>query len=342
MSSTSLQTVWGMQWRLWGPVALALCSLAMPLGSANAQAPEEVSVRMDWVFSGYHAPFFVGVENGYYADEGLNVTVEPGSGSGTVAQAIGAGNGDFAAVDGGTTMNLVSKGLPVKVVMGILQRSPLSVVYRTDSGISEPKDLEGKTIGVTNGEAPLILLPAFLEATGVDQSRVSLINADAASKDAIMLAGQVDAVLNFNFLAIPPLEDAGLEVGTLNYADHGINVPGLSLIASKEFISKNPETVERFVRATVRAYEWSMAHPKEAIDILVESTPGQKIREETALRVLTLSFDLLHTDRTKGKPLGVMAPEDWREAEDLLVKYQDLNRVESVDEYFTNEFVPAE
>src|SRR3546814_17243455 len=75
----------------------------------------------------------------------------------------------------------------VKAVMGILQRSPLAVVYNMESGIKEPKDLEGKKLGVTNGEAPLILLPAFLKASNVDQSKVQLINAEAASKDAIKI-----------------------------------------------------------------------------------------------------------------------------------------------------------
>jgi NitT/TauT family transport system substrate-binding protein len=173
----------------------------------------------------------------------------------------------------------------------------------------------------------------------VDQSKISLVNADAASKDAIMLAGQVDAVLNFNFLAIPPLEEAGLDVETLNYADHGVNVPGLSLISSTEYIKSNPEAVKKFVRATVKAYEWTMEHPEDAIDILIEATPGQKIKKESALQVLKLSFDLHHSDATKGMPFGVTAPEDWASAEELLAKYQELQKGGSTDQYFTNEFL---
>jgi NitT/TauT family transport system substrate-binding protein len=328
-------------WRAckWTIAAAFLAAIAGTAGAAHAKDLQKVSVRMDWVISGYHAAFFVGVENGYYREEGLEVTVEPGNGSGVVAQAIGNGNGTFAAVDGGTMMNLASKGLPVKAVMGILQRSPLAVVYNMESGIREPKDLEGKKLGVTNGEAPLILLPAFLKASNVDQSKVQLINADAASKDVIMVAGQVDAELNFNFLAIPPLEEHGLKVGTLNYADHGINVPGLSLIARTDFIESDPDVVKGFVRATVKAYEWTMAHPEEAIDILIAANPGDKLPRASSLRTLVLSFDLLHSDATKGEPIGVMAEEDWAHAEDLLVEYTGMEKMDSPDRYFTNEFV---
>lgn len=325
--------------RKWTIIAALSVAIAGMGGTAHAEDLEKVSVRMDWVISGYHAPFFVGVANGYYREEGLDVAVEPGNGSGVVAQAIGNGNGTFAAVDGGTMMNLVSKGLPVKAIMGILQRSPLSVVYNMESGIKSPKDLEGKKLGVTNGEAPLILLPAFLKASNVDQSKVQLINADAASKDVIMVAGQVDAELNFNFLAIPPLEEHGLKVGTLNYADHGINVPGLSLIARTDYLKSNPDLVKRFVRATVKAYEWSMDHPEEAIDILIAANPGDKLPKASALRTLVLSFGLLHSDATKDKPIGVMADEDWARAEQLLVDYADMEKTDSVSNYFTNEFV---
>jgi NitT/TauT family transport system substrate-binding protein len=322
----------------WGFLG-AILFATLPINSARAEDLKKVSVRMDWVFSGYHAPFFVGVKNGYYKAEGLDVTVEPGNGSGIVAQSVGNGNDTFAAVDGGTMMNLRSKGLRVKAIMGILQRSPLSIVYRESSDIQKPKDLEGKKIGVTNGEAPLILLPAFLKVTGVDASKVSLINADPASKEAILLAGQVDGVLNFNFLAVPPLEEHGLKVKTFNYADYGINVPGLSLIARNEFLDAEPDLARKFVRATVKAYEWTVAHPEEAIDILIAANPNEKIPKSSSLRILTLSFPLLHSETTKNKPLGVMAKEDWAKAEDLLVQYQGMKRVSSPDQYFTNAFV---
>jgi len=90
--------------------SLVTCALAGALfvscgiAGAHAQGAQKVSLRMDWVISGYHTPYFVGIKKGYYKGEGLDVTVEPGNGSGNVAQAIGNGNGDLATVDGGTMM----------------------------------------------------------------------------------------------------------------------------------------------------------------------------------------------------------------------------------------------
>lgn len=318
----------------------ALVLLAVQPATVQSQELQKVSVRMDWVISAYHAPYFVGVVNGYYKAEGLDVTVDPGNGSANVAQAIGNGIGQFGAVDGGTMMQLIAKGLPVKSVMGVYQRNPIGAIYNAKSGIQKPKDIEGKTLVVTHGDAPSALLPAFIKAAGIDISKVKVIGTDAASKNAAVISGKADAAVTFSFLAMPLMEAAGLKVGTLDFADHGVNVPGLTLIANTAFIEKNPEVVRKFVRATVKAFEWSIANPQKAIDILIAANPNQKISVPTAKPILEASFRLLHTKRTANKPVGVTDREDWIEAERILAEYVKMPKAESVDRYFTSEFLP--
>jgi NitT/TauT family transport system substrate-binding protein len=317
-------------------------AVTMGIAGAHAQNAQKVSLRLDWVISAYHTPYFVGVKNGYYNEQGLDVTVEPGNGSANVAQALGNGNGDFATVDGGTMMQLVAKGLPVKAVMGWFQRNPIGIIYNVKSGISKPHDVEGKTLVVTNGDAPSALLPAFAEATGIDLKKVNIVSTDPASKNAAVISGRGDAVVTFSFLAVPVIEAAGVKVRTLDYADHGVTVPGLSVIARPEYIDRNPETVKKFALATRKAIEWTREHPDRAIEILAEMNPRQKILMETALPVLKGSFALLHTKKTAGRPIGVMAREDWAQAEEILVKYVGMQKLDSPERYFTNAFVTAE
>ena len=289
--------------------------------------------------SGYHAPYFVGIKNGYYKEQGLDVTVEPGNGSANVAQAIGNGNGDFATVDGGAMMQLVAKGLPVKSVMGLYQRNPIGVIYNVKSGITKPKDIEGKTLVITNGDAPAALLPAFTAATGVDLRKVNVVSTDPASKNAAVISGRGDAVVTFSFQAVPIIEAAGVAVKTFDYADYGVTVPGITLVARPEYLDKNPETVKKLTRAIRKAFEWTRDNPEKAVDILGEMNPGQKILMGTALPVLKGSFALLHSKNTAGQPIGVMAREDWVLAEEVLVKYVAMQKADSPDRYFTNAFV---
>jgi NitT/TauT family transport system substrate-binding protein len=326
------------RWWLMLPLLLFCAALIEPAQAANL---EKVSIRMDWVINGYHAPFFVGVEKGFYKDEGLDVTVEPGNGSSVVAQAIGNGNGTFGYVDGGTMMTLVSKGLHVKAVMGIVQKSPLSVVYNAKRGINKPKDLEGKKIGASNGEAPLIMLPAFLKATGVDESKITIVNTSPASKEAILLNGQVDGDVEFDFVVIPPLEAHGMSVKAFDYADYGVNVPGTSIIARDDYLASHPDVVRRFLRATAKAYDWTVQHPEQAIDILIAANPDKKIPKDIALKVLELSLKDLHTKATQGKPVGVMSAEDWKHGEELLVKYQGIKPLGDPSHYMTNAFLES-
>ncbi len=112
-------------WTFANFAVVAALTIGYGIADAHAQDLQKVSLRLDWVTSGYHAPYFVGIKNGYYKAEGLDVAIQPGNGSATVAQAIGNGNGDFATVDGGAMMQLVAKGLSVKSVMGLYQRNPI-------------------------------------------------------------------------------------------------------------------------------------------------------------------------------------------------------------------------
>jgi NitT/TauT family transport system substrate-binding protein len=316
-------------------VLFVTCGVA----AARAQNAQRVSLRLDWVTSGYHAPYFVGIKNGYYKEQGLDVAIEPGNGSANVAQAIGNGNGDFATVDGGAMMQLVAKGLPVKSVMGLYQRNPIGVIYNIKSGITKPKDIEGKTLVITNGDAPAALLPAFTAATGVDLRKVNVVSTDPASKNAAVISGRGDAVITFSFQAVPIIEAAGVAVRTFDYADYGVTVPGITLVARPEYLDKNPETVKRLTRAIRKAFEWTRDNPEKAVDILGEMNPGQKILMGTALPVLKGSFALLHSKNTAGQPIGVMAREDWVLAEEVLVKYVAMQKTDSPDRYFTNAFV---
>ena len=308
---------------------------------ASAADLQKVTVRMDWVVSAYHAPFYAGVKNGFFKDQGLDVTVQPGNGSANVAQALGHGNGEFASVDGGTMMQLVAKGLPVKCVMGYYQRNPNGVIYAEKSGIKKPKDLEGKTLALSNGDAPSALLPAFAKASGVDLSKVNIVNTSPAAKNATVISGKADADVTFTFQGVPIIQAGGVPARSFDYADYGVDVPGLCVIARVDYIKQHPDIVKKFVAGAQKAIGWSKDHPQQSIDILTEMNQGTDLDTKTALPILVAGFKLLHTKSTDGKPIGVMARQDWADAENLLAQYVGLKKADSPDEYFTNEFITA-
>ncbi len=98
---------------------------------------------------------------------------------------------------------------------------------------------------ITNGDAPAALLPAFMAATGIDIKKVNIVSTDPASKNAAVISGRGDAVVTFGFLAVPIIEAAGVSVKTFDYADHGVTVPGITLIARPDYIEKNRRNREK-------------------------------------------------------------------------------------------------
>lgn len=120
---------------------LSVSAIGVFSGIFPAAAMDKVSVRMDVFLHGPHAPFFLGVEKGFYKEQNIEVTVHPGSGSGTVIKLIGNKNDDFAYADGATLVKAISEGVPAKMVMGLLQSSPMVIVALKESGISKPSEI---------------------------------------------------------------------------------------------------------------------------------------------------------------------------------------------------------
>ena len=119
------------------------------MDSAKPEAGQQlrhVSFRMNWVPYAEHAPVWVAIEKGYYADEGLDVEVIYGKGSTLSAQLVGTGENEFGMCAGDTSLMSRIKGVPLKVLAVIIQRSPVAAVSLKEKGIVQPKDLEGKRV----------------------------------------------------------------------------------------------------------------------------------------------------------------------------------------------------
>jgi NitT/TauT family transport system substrate-binding protein len=144
-------------------VVLALMLLtAMP-----AWANDAVSFRLNFLVYGFHTPFYLGVDRGYYRNHGIDLTIGEGQGSGRAVQIVASGSEQFGLADGGSIINGVVKGAPVIAVMGIMNRSPYGISIRQDSGITDLKGLAGKTLAATTGEAGLTIFPAILKRNGM-------------------------------------------------------------------------------------------------------------------------------------------------------------------------------
>jgi NitT/TauT family transport system substrate-binding protein len=312
--------------------------ITLAAGTLPAAAADKVSLRLDWVNSGYHAIWYYGIDTGIFQRAGIELEVLEGKGSAVTAQTVGNGSVMFGTADTAAVMGLVSQGLPIKVVGGYLRQSPLAIIFPASKGWQKLSDIAGAKIGFSAGGASAQLLPALLKSAGLE-GKVELINMEPAAKMTSLLTQRVDAIESFDFLMVSILEGKGLKVSTLPYASAGINVPGLSLVAGDELIKKEPALIKKTVAAMEEAIAASRKNPEAAIDSLMKHSPT--LDRPVVLRTLQLSFNLLEPDWAKGKPLAWVSPDVMAKSQDVLFEYGAVKKKLSPEDYFTNQFVPA-
>ena len=319
--------------------ALAFAALGAPAYGTDL---EEVTFRADVFFYGSHVPILAGIQNGIYEKHGLAVTAQPGRGSATVLQTVANRSDDFGFADGGTHVKLAAQGLKAKQIVGILQRSPMVIMAKPDSGISQPSDLAGRTGGFTPGSSPEQIFPAFARIHGIDVDGIKQVSADIPTRDSIFMLGQTEFSFGYSVTQVPILQErCNCELVVMRYADHGITAISNGIVASDALIEEKPDTVRRFAAATVEAIEAAIEDPEPAIDAFFEYAGEVRFSREVVANQWKETIDILHTPATMDKPVGYTAAGDWQETIDLLVNYGGVPEgAVAPDMVHTNAFLP--
>jgi NitT/TauT family transport system substrate-binding protein len=308
-------------------------------GSTNSggSGPKEtVTFTLNWVPYGEHAPFYYGLQKGYYADEGIDLQIKPGSGSGTTIKAVAAGQTTFGWADTPPLLNAIATGMPVKSLGVFLQKGPASIEFLADKNIKSIRDLKGKTVGGTPGDAMYASFPALLAANGLQPSDVTVVNMDAANKIAQLAAGQVDAIMGFFHDQGPTIENkTGKKVDHLLFADSGLNMLGLGIVASDDTLSTKKDLVGKFVRATQKSWAEAAKHPEDAAKVMVDLAENEPPRE-VLVKQLKLAITLLQL-KTAGAP-GVNTEEQWSDTIDVMAKNAGLKDPGKPAKYWNGSF----
>jgi NitT/TauT family transport system substrate-binding protein len=317
----------------------AFCGVALALACAPAQAQTKVNFRLDWSIYGAHAPFYLALEKGLFAKEGLDVNVQEGQGSGVVMQLIAQGGEPIGFVDYSTMINGVEQGMPIKAVMRVVS-DVLCIMSHGETPIRSPKELEGKIIAFAPSESSGLALPALLNAQGVDIKTISILNPAMGAKNALFLQNRADAIPGNINVQLAQLEAQGAKVAAFKYSDFGVNMMAQGVVVNNAFLEKNGEAVRGFLRATKAAYEATRADPGQAVDAVIKRLPEQRRNREVLLRQIELTIPGLVTKNTADKPFGYMDERDWEETQTLMLKYIGLKRAVPVKDLYTNDYLP--
>ncbi len=306
--------------------------------ASAAQAQDKVSLRLNWYLGGLHTPFYLGKEKGFYAAEKIDFTINEGRGSANTVQIVAAGSETFGMADAGSLMLLASKGAEIKSVMSLLNTSGFGVISLADANIKTPKDLEGKTLAVTAGDALTQLLPALVAHNKLDMSKIKLLQVDPPTKVVAVLEKRADALLGGIDDQFFLIEAKGAKAAALRFADHGANTVGMTILAKTSTIKDQGDMVRRFVRASVKSWEEAAKNPDAAIDAALKVKPD--LNRESTKKQLVVDLGLTESPAAKGKGIGYGAEADWTATMDLLKRYRGLETKEAAMSFHTNEFLP--
>jgi NitT/TauT family transport system substrate-binding protein len=276
---------------------------------AGAQGKTEATLRLDWVPGAHHVGPVLAAQRGYYAQEGIDLAVKPGRGSGSTVQVVASGTELFGFADAGVMAIAASKGAPVVMVANFMQVGPNGAIT-LDKPMSSPKELAGKTIGLVPGESAHVALLAVAKKHGIPESALRIVSIEAASKAAALLTKKVDTIVGFRFGDYLRVYTQNPNAKITLFADWGVNVLGNGYFVSTSTLEKNPDLVQRFVRATSRGWQEARKEPNAAIDAMMKAFP------DTNRRFLELGlpmvFEHMQSPAAKGKPPGWTAEEDWK------------------------------
>ncbi|MBI2370771.1 MAG: ABC transporter substrate-binding protein [Deltaproteobacteria bacterium] len=324
-------------------IAIALVGLALlaGLGSRPAGAQDRISFALDWIAYGKHAMFYVPVERGLYSEQGLQVTVLRGYGSGDTVKRVAAGTELFGFADTGALVVARSRGVKVKTLAMIHDKGMHSLITLKGSGITKPKDLEGRALGGSVGGAIETIFPAFAALNGVDASKVKWIWMDAAAIIPSLMAGRIDAGVGFateHPTARAAAAKAGKEISAVFYGDWGLDIYSNGIVAQDRTVQERPDLVRRFVQATMRGVAWTVEHPDEATDIFVKHHPA--VSRDLARAHLGIAIDHLLTPVALSQGIGFMTREKMDKTVEIIARYMKLPSRPPTEELYSNEFLP--
>ncbi|MBR0778301.1 ABC transporter substrate-binding protein [Bradyrhizobium diazoefficiens] len=325
------------------PISLAALS-GQDIMAAEAAAPSlAVHFTFGHAVDASMAPFFVAAKDGRFGAEHLNVSFTTAAGSPEALARVARGDSDLALVDINELIRFHDRDdAQIKAVFVLFNRAPYAIVARRSRGIQLLPDLDGKTVGVADGDLSIRLWPALAHRNGIDASHVKFHKIGAAVREPILSAGQVDAVAGFSYLSAVNLRDRGVpgsDLVVLRFADYGCEAYGFAVVVNPAFAAAKPDAVKGFVRALIAGIGTTVKEPARAASEAagrMDDADGDLELE----RLRTVLADNILTDEVRRNGLGGIDPARLEHAIDQIAQDFKFRKRPTAGDVFDDRFLP--
>ena len=328
--------------------ALALAAVVCASLAAVAVSAEQLAVKfsLDWKFEGPSAAYLLALDKGYYAAEGLDVTVDTGQGSLEAIPRVASGVYQFGFADINSLIKFHDKNpdVGIKGILMVYEAPPFAIVTLAETGIETPRDLEGRILGAPAADGAYAQWKAFVKENGIDASKVTIDNVGFPLREPMLVAGKVDAITGFSFSSFLNLKAKGVppeDIRVFLMSDYGLDLYGNTIIVNREFAAANPDAVAGFVRAIIKGWQDTVADPAAAVQHVLER--NLVARAPVELERLEMSIaDNVNTPYVQEHGFGsVDLARLASSIEQIGVSYEFSGTPPAPEAVFTNEYLPA-
>ena len=321
-------------------LALA-CSLQTPSHAAGI-----VRFTLDKRMDGAAVPFAVAAARGFYRAENLDVTTNTVNSSAEALARLAKGDTDIALADLNDLIRYRDggNGVALKAVFVLQNENGYAIIARRSRGVDSVTDLQGKTLGVAEGDLAIRMWPAVAKHIGFDATKIKLEKIGAAVREPMLSAGQVDAVSGMSYGSALNVRDRGVpqsDLVVIRFADFGDRSYGMALVVNPAFATGNPEGVSAFIRAVINATRVAYKDPARATDDVLTQMDGGS-RELELERVRTVLRDNIVTNEVKRHGIGgVTADRFGKSVDQIAADFKFRNRP-ALQDIFDGAFLPDE
>ncbi|MEZ4156405.1 MAG: ABC transporter substrate-binding protein [Candidatus Paceibacterota bacterium] len=321
-------------------VAVSITVLAI-LGGKTLENDQNITFGLKWVNQAQFAGYFTAKDKGFYQTNGINVDFKEFEFGGSVLKDLKAKKTDLGLMSANEYLQHIAEGEDLVAVAAFYQNSPYIVASLEESGITSPRQLKGKVLGVKGGSGaegePILGL--LLEAAGLSLEDVTIKYLPLEGLEYQDLkSGTVD-VIGFYRTRLYQLEQEDSNYNIIYPEQYGAAFYNDVLVARRDTVEKRPEMIKRFIAASIEGWEYAFAHQDEALDIVLGYVTHEDYKDrDYQAYILKQSEPLIKP--SEDFAIGKMTKESWQRFYQVMKQRGVVKDELEVEDIFTLDFLP--